>query len=78
VPPIDLGFLGAPGCSAHTNANLTSLTFPVAAGTGSVVVPIPSAPALAGVSFATQALGFTLSNPFGLSTSNGLFWTIGN
>ena len=78
VPPLDLAFLGAPGCSAHTNANLTSLTFPVAGGTGTLVVALPANPLLLGTTLTSQAAAFTPNNAFGLSTSNGLLWSIGN
>jgi hypothetical protein len=78
LPPIDLGFLGAPGCSAHTNGNLTSLTFPVAAGTGTLAIALPANPLLLGTTLTSQSAAFTPNNAFGLSTSNGLLWTIGN
>jgi hypothetical protein len=78
VPPLDLGFLGAPGCSAHTNANLLSLTFPVAAGSGSLAIGIPANPILIGIAFTSQSAAFTPNNTFGLATSNGLLWTVGN
>lgn len=77
VPPVDLGFLGAPGCSVHSSANLLSLTFPVAAGTGSVVIAVPANPLLIGTTFASQSAAFTPNNTFGLSTSNGVLWTVG-
>lgn len=77
APPLDLGFLGAPGCSAHGNANLTSAAFPVTAGTGSVVVPLPNNPLLTGLTLVSQAAAFTPNNAFGLSTSNGLLWIVG-
>jgi hypothetical protein len=77
VPPVDLGFLGAPGCGVSTNANLLSLTFPVGAGSGSVVIAVPNNPLLLGVSFTSQTAAFTPNNALGLSTSNGLAWTIG-
>jgi hypothetical protein len=78
IPPLDLGFLGAPGCSVHTTANLTSVAFPVSVGTGSVVIPVPVNPGLIGVALTSQSVGFTPNNQLGLSTSNGLLWTLGN
>ena len=78
VPPLDLGFLGAPGCSLHSTANLTSLTFLVSAGTGSVIVPVPVNPVLIGSVFTSQSVGFTPNNQLGMATSNGLMWTLGN
>jgi hypothetical protein len=78
LPPIDLGFLGAPGCSAHSNGNLTTLTFPVSAGTGTLTIAIPANPLLLGSTFTSQSAAFTPNNSLGLSTSNGLLWTVGN
>ncbi|MFY9345303.1 MAG: hypothetical protein WAT39_22625 [Planctomycetota bacterium] len=77
-PGLDLSFLGMPGCYGYTNADVTSASFPVAAGTGSVSVPIPSNPTLLNVSLTTQSLAFTLANPANLVTSNGVTFTIGN
>lgn len=73
----DLGFLGAPGCQAWSNGNLTSATFPVTSGTGIVSVPIPNNPQFTGLQVTSQAIGFTLNNPLNLATSNGITWTIG-
>ena len=79
-PGVDLGFLGAPGCSGHTSANLGSATIPVSlpAGSGSVSLPIPNNPALVGLAIASQAAAFTTKNPLGIGTSNGVAWTVGN
>ena len=77
APGIDLGFLGAPGCAAWSNANLSSATIPVAGGTGAAVLAIPNVASLVGVALTTQAVAFTLANPLNLSTSNGLLWTVG-
>lgn len=77
---IPLDFIGAPGCSGYTNANLTSLTFPVAfpAATGGISLPIPNSAGLIGLSLTCQSAAFTLLNQLGLVTSNGLRFTIGN
>jgi hypothetical protein len=77
APGIDLAPLGAPGCRAWTNANLTSLTAPVAGGTGALPIAIPADPSLVGATFTTQAAGFTAANTLGLATSNGVQWTVG-
>lgn len=77
APGIDLGFLGAPGCSAWSNANLSSATVGVTGSSGAAPIAIPAAPALVGVSLTTQAAGFTLANALNLSTSNGVQWTVG-
>jgi hypothetical protein len=76
-PGIDLGFIGAPGCAGYTSANLTSLTAPLAGGTGSVTVAIPNDFSLGGTVLTAQSVSFTLQNPLGLNTSNGLKATIG-
>ncbi|MFN9577177.1 MAG: hypothetical protein ACK53T_15895 [Planctomycetota bacterium] len=77
APGVDLGFLGAPGCSAWTNANLTSASLSAIAGSASATIAIPNNPLLQGVSFTTQAAAFTLANVLGLSTSNGLECKVG-
>ncbi len=77
LPGIDLGFLGAPGCSGYTNGNLTSSTFAVVAGTGVQPLAIPNNILLVGMTLTSQSVAFTLSNALGLSTSNGLLWTVG-
>lgn len=79
-PGIDLTFLGMAGCSAYTNSDLTSLTFPVSlpAGTGSVGLPIPNNAGLIGLVLSTQSVCFTTATSLGLATSNGLQITIGN
>lgn len=77
-PGIDLTFLGMPTCFGYTNADITSASFPVAGGTGSVNLPIGSSPGLIGLSLTTQSLAFSLATPANLVTSNGLTFTIGN
>ncbi|HEX5051226.1 MAG TPA: hypothetical protein VFZ65_05605, partial [Planctomycetota bacterium] len=79
-PGIDLGFVGAPGCNAHTSANLASATFPVTlpAGTGSATLPIPNDPTLIGLQLTSQVVAFSTQNVLGLATSNGAMWTVGN
>lgn len=77
APGLDLGFLGAPGCRAWTNGNLTSLSAPVAGTSASLPIGIPANPALVGAFFTTQAAAFTASNTLGVATSNGLEWTVG-
>ncbi len=77
VPGLDLTFLGMPGCFGYTNANLTSVTFAVAGGTGTVALPIPNVNGLIGLSFTCQSLAFSLVTPSNLITSNGLELTVG-
>lgn len=77
-PGTDLTFLGMPGCHAYTNANLTSASFPVTSGTGSVNLPIPNNPGLLNLSLSCQSVAFSLATPANLIASNGLQFTIGN
>jgi len=78
-PGVDLGFLGAPGCRAYTNANLTSATILLSlpTGNGSQTLPLPLVPAAAGLTLSAQGVAFTLANPLGLVTSNGTAFTVG-
>lgn len=77
APGVDLTFLGMAGCQAYTNANLGSATLSVSAGTATQVLPIPNNPSLTGLSFAAQALAFSLDTQLNLISSNGTFATIG-
>jgi hypothetical protein len=79
-PGTDLTFLGMPGCSGYTNANLSSFAFPVAqpAGTGSVALPIPNNPGLVGAVLSAQSLAFSPLTPLNLASSNGLRTMAGN
>lgn len=72
--------LGAPGCSAFTNANLTMVAIPAAlpAGTAAAAMPIQNIPALVGITITSQAAAFTGKNALGLATSNGVTWTVGH
>ena len=76
-PGFDLGFLGMAGCRAYTNANLGSVTFAVAGGSGTQPLPIPATPALAGTFLTAQAVAFSLATQLNLVTSNGTEVTIG-
>jgi hypothetical protein len=78
VPPLDLTFLGMPGCFAHTNGNLASGAFAVVNGTGSIPLPIPGNAGLVGLSLTCQSLAFSSATPSGLISSNGTRFTIGN
>lgn len=79
-PGIDLTVLGMPGCSGYTNANLGALSFPVSqpAGTGSMVLPIPNNPGLAGAVLTAQSVAFSPLTPLNLISSNGLRAVLGN
>jgi hypothetical protein len=76
-PGLDLGFLGAPGCNAHINSILTSLTATATNGASTVTIPVPNTPSLGGATLAAQSACLTLANALGLLTSNGLDVTIG-
>jgi hypothetical protein len=80
-PGIDLGILGAPGCSAHVDIN---------AGVGNLIsnvpglpplnvtLPLPNNPALAGFVVASQSVWLDgAANALGLLTSNGATVTLG-
>jgi hypothetical protein len=77
TPPVDLGFLGMAGCRGYTNANLVSVTFPVAGGTGTQPLPIPAVTALVGTDLVAQAVAFSLATQLNLVTSNGTQIEIG-
>ena len=80
-PGIDLGILGAPGCSAHVDIN---------AGVGNLIsnvpglpplnvtLPLPNNPALAGFVVGSQSVWLDgAANSLGLLTSNGVTVTLG-
>ena len=79
APGIDLSIIGMPGCRGYTNANLLSLTVPVAlpVGTGSQGLAIPGSAILVGTTITTQAAAFSLQTALGLVTSNGSTFTVG-
>ena len=77
-PGVDLGSVGAPGCSAYTNADLSSFALTVSSGNASLCLPVPNDPALAGGSFSVQAAAATTLNALTVVTSNGLLGTFGN
>jgi len=75
-PGVDLGFIGAPGCFAYTNADLAAV---LEIGVGSVAtsLAVPNNPALAGAALTVQATASSPANAWGIATSNGLTGTIG-
>lgn len=78
LPGIDLSSIGMAGCKAYTNGDVTSATFPVAGGVGSINLPIPATPSLMNLTLTSQSVAFSLATAANLVTSNGLTWTIGN
>ncbi|MFY9345608.1 MAG: hypothetical protein WAT39_24165 [Planctomycetota bacterium] len=76
-PGLDLGMLGAPGCSAFMNGNLGSIMAPVLGGSATVSVAIPNVPALLGFGLTAQSFAVTPHNPLGIAGSNGLRGVVG-
>jgi hypothetical protein len=72
-----LAFLGAPGCSAYTDAVLGSLTAPASGGSASLTLLLPNDPALGGFPLTAQSACLTLGNAFNVYTSNGLATLLG-
>lgn len=69
--PLDLGFLGMPGCRLHQSANFS---FPIlnTAGSAPFVLPLPTDETLLGLPFYLQAMVMDRNaNPIGLIWSNG-------
>lgn len=77
VPPLDLGFIGAPGCFSHIDPIIVGLEAAATAGTSTLTIAIPNNPALAGQSLTAQSVCLTMKNAIGLLTSNGLEATLG-
>jgi len=67
--PLELGFLGMPGCYLYMDMVLTNAVFHSPGGTGSFVLPVPAS--LFGAPIYTQfACLDPAANPFGFATSN--------
>jgi len=78
-PPIDLGFLGAPGCLAQILAEVFDAQPVSASGTANWVLPVPYDQGLVGVTVEYQALVFDPTvNSLGLTISNRLRAVVGN
>lgn len=78
APGIDLGFVGAPGCSLNIASFDVVLSLPSSAPTSSLTLAVPQ-PLAAGLSFWSQAIALfppgslpNGQNAFGALTSNGL------
>ena len=76
-PGYDLGFIGAAGCMAYTNANLYVAVEPISAGNSHHSIPIPNALSLAGVQLTAQSSAESSTTLIGFTTSNGLEATLG-
>ena len=77
-PGIPLAGLGAPGCSAYTNGNLSALLQFMFNGSSVRTIPIPNNAALIGTQLVCQSTAGSSMNAFGIATSNGLAVTVGN
>ncbi|MGE3171492.1 MAG: hypothetical protein AB7O97_02625 [Planctomycetota bacterium] len=80
APPIDLGFLGATGCTAMlVLPELAAfVNLPLGAPTSSFAFAIPANPTFYGVQVMTQAVSDDpAANAFGWRVSNGGRWTFG-
>ena len=80
--PIDLGFIGAPGCSALVDTSvavgnvISNLGAPLP--TMNVTLPVPATPSLAGLQLASQSVWLDpVVNAFGAVTSNSVQMTVG-
>lgn len=74
---VPLDFLGAIGCTALVDSLVGSLASANVGGTAVLDVPLPATASLAGAVFRAQSACFTLGNPSGLYTSNGVQGTLG-
>jgi hypothetical protein len=77
VPPIDLGFLGAPGCLAFNSLD-ASVLLVGAGGIANIQIAIPANPAYLGQLWYAQGLSLDFAaNPLGLVTTDGAGFIIG-
>jgi hypothetical protein len=75
--PLDLTFLGAPGCSLRVSLDATDTV--VGAGTTATwSFNIPNNPALLGVQLYNQAASLDSTNAFGFVMSDAYAWLVGN
>ncbi|MGK0349431.1 MAG: hypothetical protein ACJAYX_000098 [Planctomycetota bacterium] len=71
---LDLGIIGAAGCSLYTQSTIIETIFPMSGVSQLWQLPIPNTPALTGTSIFTQGalLEPPAQNAFGLLTGNGV------
>ncbi|MFK7739872.1 MAG: hypothetical protein AB8H80_06075, partial [Planctomycetota bacterium] len=72
-PGIDLTPVGLTGCTGYTNLDIGLFSgSPVAAGSSSVVLPIPNAPSLVGSILSSQGVAFSATTAINLASTNGM------
>lgn len=76
-PGVDLGALGAPGCSAYTSNDLGFSGFAPGTGSATLSLPMPSNAVFLGQSVTVQAAAPSTQNAFGIATSNGITGVLG-
>ena len=76
-PGVDLGVLGAPGCSAYTSNDLGFSGFAPGTGSATLSLPMPSNAVFLGQSVTVQAAAPSTQNAFGIVTSNGITGVLG-
>lgn len=77
-PGTPLAVIGMTGCFAYTDLGIGLFTAgPVVSGTSDLVFGIPNNPAVAGLTFSTQALALSPTTALGLAASNGTQFTVG-
>ena len=75
--PVDLGFLGMPGCPLRVSFEAT-LTLVGSANSATLVFPVPSTPSLVGSQVYSQALSFDPAlNAFGFAISDAAVLLVG-
>jgi hypothetical protein len=75
---LDLGLLGAPGCTLEVNYVDTPLQLADATGRAVYSLPLPEAASLLGLAIESQAAVFDLSNALGVTLSNRVSAAIGH
>ncbi len=77
-PGLDLTGIGMAGCRSYTSLDAGIFAAgTVSGGTGSLLLPIPTSPSIAGAGFAAQGLAFSSVTALGLKASNGLEFSFG-
>lgn len=77
-PGVDLGAIGATGCSAYTNGVLGAYAAAVTSGSSSYSINVPNNPALLAIALSAQVSADSSVTSAGFTTSNGLLGVVGN